>query len=210
MDTRIGGRGIAGWVLLSTVTWAVASLAGFVLVGGVVAALWGDPDEVLDGPGGFAAGLGTVFLLAGAATGAVQAWLLRRRGATGVARWALGSGLGFAVVAVGFALLDPLLPLVVNELLHNVAAGVVAGSIQAGVLRASGIPLRLRTWVGWSCAAYLTGATVNLVLARLVGGREDISGIGGVAALSLVLAVGLGRLAHPRPVMVPAVAVRAQ
>lgn len=207
MDTRIGHRAVAGWVLSSTLAWGVASLAGFVLVGGVVSALWGDPDEVLDGAVGFAAGLGTVFLLAGAAMGAVQGWLLARRGAAGVARWTVGSALGFAVVAVGFALLEPLLPRLANELLHNVAAGVVAGTVQVRVLIASGIVLRRRTWVGWSCAAYLSGAAVSAVVARLAGGREDLSGVVGVAALSLVLIVGLRHLGQVQPVKAHAVAL---
>lgn len=210
MDTRIGGRAIAGWVLSSTLAWAVASVAGFVLVGGVVSALWGDPDEVLSGPAGFAAGLGVVFLLAGAAAGAVQAWLLRRRGAVGVRRWILASAVGFAVLAVGFALLEPLLPRVANELVHNAAAGVVAGTLQAHVLVASGIAVRRRTWIGWSCTAYLTGATVNALVAHLTGGREDVSGVVGVAALSLVLIAGLRRVGQAHPVTVPAVPVLAQ
>lgn len=209
MDTRIGGRAIAGWVLSSTLAWGVASIAGFVLVGGVVTALWGDPDEVLGGPVGFAAGLGVVFLLAGAAMGAMQGWLLHRRGAAGVARWVLGSALGFAIVAVGFALLEPLLPRLANEVLHNAAAGAVAGVLQARVLLSSGIALRRRTWIGWSCAAYLSAATVNALVARLLGGREDISGIVGVAVLSLVLVEGLRRVGQMQPVTAPSLAVPA-
>ena len=191
MERELTTGAVVRWTLACAGAWAVMSLAGFAAVGAVVAALIGDPDEVLEGPVRFGLALGAVFALAGAAMGAVQTVFLRHRGMRGARRWILGSAVGFGAVGLLYALLEPVVPVLVNELLHNLVAGALAGAVQARVIDHLAGRASARRWAAITGLAYLSGGAVTAAVARGAGVDEGTAGLLGVVAVAAVLGLGL-------------------
>lgn len=180
------------WVL----AWAVASMLGFavgfliVFVGGyvLVEALTGDAQGILDDVGwGFYLQLTLGFALGGAGAATAQ-WLFLRRRVPDAGRWVLGGFLGFAVVAIVYLVLYEQVPVVINELAHNVTGGAVLGIVQLPVVRR--LTGRAWRWPVITAAVMVLAGAIAAVL-REFGLGDDLSGPIGVAGLSVVTGIVL-------------------
>lgn len=188
--------GALAWIAASLAGWAL----GFALVfiGGwfIVEAITGDADRILDDGVGFSLSLVIGFSLSAAGWAAGQWLLLRRYGADAV-RWVAGAALGFAILAVLNLVLHDRAPILVNELVHNLAAGVAMGLVQRPVLRQ--LTGRPRPWVTVTVLATLVAATVSATLQLVADVGGDIGGLVGVTAAAAVTGVTIRRwMSHAR------------
>jgi hypothetical protein len=187
---------------VGVLAWALASAAGFLLgflaVFGagiaLVDALTGDVDRLFEETAWFfPAVLIGAFALGGAGLAAAQ-WRFLRRAIGGGARWVLGMTVGNAVFAALYLVLFDALPLLANEVVHNVAGGLVIGAVQLPVVRLL-LAERAPRWPLVTTAAMLAAAVVSALIVHGLAGDDFIGGALGMltygAVTGLVLQRGL-------------------
>lgn len=178
------------WVVASLVAFAVGSFA--VLVGGwsVVDAVTGDAERLLEDGAGFALYLVGAFTLGGIALGFAQRLALRRRLPVG-RRWVAASAVGFAVLAGLYLVLYELVPLLVNELTHTLAAGLVLGVLQVPALR--GHVSRAGRWVAITAGGFVAAGVISYLL-TIAGVPGDMASLLLIPVLATITGTGLLRL----------------
>ncbi|HET6404211.1 MAG TPA: hypothetical protein VFH78_06150 [Candidatus Thermoplasmatota archaeon] len=155
---RPGALFVGTWTLASSVAWGVFFFLSFLLVGLGLSLVVDDVDAVMGTHLGFTLGLAFAFGLAGGAQGAAQAWLLRKVGIAAGWRWALGGAVAWGSLGLVYAALEPFVPRLGNELIHNVVAGVLGGLLQMRTLTAA--TPRGRYWPIVLAATFLVGGFV--------------------------------------------------
>lgn len=179
------------WVVASSSGWTASFILSISAIGAVVQALWGDPDTVLaEGTLAFHTALTLLFTLSGLGYGVAQ-WLVLRRLIAGSKWWPFATGVGFMVAAALFGViaLAGVKEIMVNEVIHNVAAGAGAGIAQSLILRRQ---VRVAGW--WLLVNIIGFLLAGAVINRLVvaaGGNEAIGGILGVTVMSMFTGAAL-------------------
>lgn len=183
-------RWVIGWVLGSIVGFTVGSMLVFVGGWSILESVTGDADRILDDGVGFFLYLTAAFTVGGAGLATGQWLLLRRRVPHVAGRWVLGGAAGFAIVAIGYFALYERVPELLNDVVHNLAGGVVMGAIQIPVVRR--LTGRSRGWLMVAAASMIIAGTIS-ALVRSLGGTDDLGGPLGVASATLLTGFVLSR-----------------
>jgi hypothetical protein len=159
--------GVGAWAGLSLVGFAFGFLLVFIVGIGILDAVTGNAEQLLDDvPWTFWLTLTAAFSIGGAGLAAAQ-WLLLRHYTTGAARWILGMAIGNAVLAIIYLVLYDSTPILLNEVVHNVAAGIVIGLIQLPVVLQ--LSPSARRWPAVTSLAMLAAALVSAAIVFAVG-----------------------------------------